>query len=59
VIGRWAADLQILPVCISRGKTKQLAIQNIREALEGHILALRDDDLVIPSNNFDAVLIAA
>jgi len=43
---------------MSQGKTKEDAIQNIREAIEGYILALQEDGLAVPSDNFDAVLVA-
>ena len=39
-------------------KTKEDAIQNIREAIEGYILALKEDGLTVPPDHFDAVLVA-
>jgi len=32
-----------LPGCVSQGRTKEEAIQNIREAIEGYILALKEE----------------
>ena len=57
-IGYWVAECPSLPGCISQGKTKEDAIQNIREAIEGYILALQDDGRAIPPDNFEAVLVA-
>ena len=57
-IGYWVAECPSLPGCISQGKTKEDAIQNIREVIEGYILALQEDGLAVPPDNFDAVLVA-
>lgn len=46
--GYWVAECPSLPGCISHGKTREEAIQNIREAIEGYILALREDGLPVP-----------
>jgi len=40
------------------GKTKEDAIQNIREAIEGYIFALQEDGIAVLPDNFDAVLVA-
>lgn len=55
--GYWVAECPSLPGCISQGRTKEDAITNIREAIEGYILALQDDGLPIPPDNFEAVLV--
>jgi hypothetical protein len=31
---------------------------NIREAIEGYILALQDDKLAVPEEHFDALVVA-
>ena len=41
----WVAECPSLLGCISQGKTKQEAIANIKEAIEGYIAALEDDGL--------------
>ncbi len=56
--GYWVAECPSLPGCVSQGKTKEDAIQNIREAIEGYILALKEDGLAVPPDNFDAVVVA-
>ena len=43
--GYWVAECPSLPGCISQGRTKQEAIVNIKEAIEGYIAALDDDGL--------------
>jgi len=39
-------------------KTKEEAIQNIREAIEGYIFTLQEDGIAVPPYNFDAGLVA-
>jgi len=56
--GFWVVECPSLPGCISQGKTKEEAVQNIREAIEGYVLALQQDGLPIPPERFDAVLLA-
>ncbi|MBN2410150.1 type II toxin-antitoxin system HicB family antitoxin [candidate division KSB1 bacterium] len=54
----WIAECPSLHGCISQGKSKEEAITNIKQAIEGYILALNDDNLPIPEENFDAMLAA-
>ncbi|MGA2059701.1 MAG: type II toxin-antitoxin system HicB family antitoxin [Thermoguttaceae bacterium] len=54
----WVAECPSLPGCISQGTTREDAIKNIKEAIEGYILALKDDGLPIPEERFEAMIIA-
>ncbi len=56
--GYWVAECPSLPGCISQGQTKEEAVSNIREAIQGYIEALDDDGLPIPEDHFDAILVA-
>jgi predicted RNase H-like HicB family nuclease len=56
--GYWVVECPSLPGCISQGKTKEEAVQNICEAIEGYVLALEQDGLKVPPEKFEAVLIA-
>lgn len=40
--GFWVAECPSLPGCVSQGHTEEDAVKNIREAIEGYILALQD-----------------
>ena len=40
--GFWVAECPSLPGCVNQGETKEVAIQNIREAIDGYLLALND-----------------
>jgi predicted RNase H-like HicB family nuclease len=54
----WVAECPSLPGCISQGKTREEAIANIREAIEGYVATLADDRLPVPPERFEALLIA-
>jgi predicted RNase H-like HicB family nuclease len=54
----WVAECPSLPGCVSQGETREQAIINIREAIEGYILALQEDKLPVPEERFDAILVA-
>ena len=56
--GYWVAECPSLAGCVSQGRTKEEAIVNIKEAIEGYIAVLRDDELPIPEEKFDALMIA-
>lgn len=56
--GFWVAECPSLPGCVSQGDTREAAVQNIREAIEGYVLALKDDGLPVPAEHFDALLLA-
>jgi len=47
-----------LPGCISQGKSKEQVIDNIKEAIEGYVAALEEDNLPVPEEKFDALLVA-
>ncbi len=54
----WVAECPSLPGCISQGKTKEEAIANIREAILGYVKALGQDNLPVPEENFETLLVA-
>jgi predicted RNase H-like HicB family nuclease len=56
--GYWVAECPSLPGCVSQGSTKEVAILNIREAIQGYIAALEEDGLEVPEERFQALLIA-
>lgn len=56
--GLWVAECPSLPGCVSQGESREQAIVNIREAIEGYILALQDDKLAVPQEHFDALVVA-
>ena len=54
----WVAECPSLPGCISQGKTREVALANIKEAIDGYIAVLEEDGLIIPEDHFDALLVA-
>ena len=56
--GYWVAECPSLLGCISQGKTKEEAIINIKEAIQGYIRALEEDHLPVPEEHFQALLVA-
>jgi predicted RNase H-like HicB family nuclease len=56
--GYWVAECPSLPGCVSQGKSKEDAIGNIREAIEGYINALEEDRLPVPPERFETLLVA-
>jgi len=56
--GYWVAECPSLPGCISQGESRESALQNIREAIEGYVAALEEDGLAVPEDHFDALLVA-
>lgn len=55
---QWVAECPSLPGCVSQGETRDDAITNIKEAIEGYILALEEDGLPVPQERFGAVVIS-
>ena len=56
--GFWVAECPSLPGCISQGQTRTEAVENIREAIDLYIEVLEEDDLPVPQENFEAMLVA-
>ncbi|MGH9790826.1 MAG: type II toxin-antitoxin system HicB family antitoxin [Candidatus Acidiferrales bacterium] len=56
--GYWVAECPSLPGCVSQGKNKEDAILNIREAIQGYIEALQQDNLPVPEDKFETVVLA-
>ena len=56
--GFWVAECPSLPGCVSQGENREQTINNIREAIDGYVLALRDDNLPVPEERFEAFVVA-
>ena len=56
--GYWVAECPSLAGCISQGDTREAALENIREAIQGYVAALEDDGLTVPEDHLDALLVA-
>ena len=56
--GYWVAQYPSLPGCISQGLTREQAVQNIKEAIEGYVAALDEDGLPVPDDHLDTLVVA-
>ena len=56
--GLWVAECPSLPGCISQGDTREHTLGNIKEAIEGYELTLKEDGLPVPDDPLDALLVA-
>ncbi len=56
--GYWVVECPSLPGCISQGKTKEEAIANIKEAIQGYIATLEEDALPVPEERFETLIVA-
>lgn len=54
----WVAECPSLPGCVSQGRSKEEAIANIREAIDGYVKTLQEDHLPVPPERFDTILLA-
>ena len=56
--GWFVAECPTLPGCVSQGKTKEEAVENIKEAIELYIEGLKEEGRPVPEDHFDALLVA-
>ncbi len=56
--GHGVAECPGLPGCISQGETKQEAIANIKEAIEGYVVSLEEDGFPVPEERFEVLVVA-
>ncbi len=56
--GYWVAECPSLPGCVSQGSTREEAVNNIREAIEGYVKVLQEDGLPVPEEKFAALIVA-
>ncbi len=54
----YVAECPSLPGCISQGKTREEAVANIKEAIVAYIAALQEDNLPVPVENFETMVVA-
>lgn len=47
--GWWLAEVPSLPSCLTQGETKEEALEDIKEAIEGYIESLEMRGLPIPN----------
>lgn len=56
--GFWVAECPSLPGCITQGRTRDEAVANVKEAIEGYSAALEADHLPVPEERFETLVVA-
>ena len=56
--GQWVAECPSLPGCISQGNTREEAAANAREAIVEYVAALEEDELPVPAETFETIVVA-
>jgi predicted RNase H-like HicB family nuclease len=56
--GSWVAEVPSLPGCISQGDTREQALTNIRDAIRGYIEALEADNIPVPADTLETMVVA-
>jgi predicted RNase H-like HicB family nuclease len=46
--GWWLAEVPSLPGCATQGETREEAIENIKDAIEGYVAVLEEKGLPVP-----------
>lgn len=55
---RWVAECPSLPGCVSDGATVEEAIENVKEAIDLCIEALKEEGKPVPEERFNTLLVA-
>ena len=55
--GYFIAECPSLHGCVSQGRTKEEAIVNIKEAIEGYIITLKEDNLPVPEETYESMMV--
>ena len=56
--GRWIAEVPSLPGALSQGRTREEAIENIKEAVALVEEVMQEHGEPLPAEHFDALLVA-
>ena len=56
--GKWVAECLSLPGCVTQGETREEAVSRIREAIQLYVAVLEEDQLPVPEERFDTLLVA-
>jgi predicted RNase H-like HicB family nuclease len=55
--GSWGAHVPDLPGCVAVGKSREEALELIREAIDFHIEGLKDQGEAVPRPSSESVLV--
>ena len=54
----WVAECPSLPGCVSQDRTREEAVTNIKEAIEGYVASLKEDGLPALEEHFGTLVVA-
>lgn len=55
--GYWVAECPSLPGCISQGRSREEALENIREAINLYIEVLQERGLPVPEDRVEVAMV--
>jgi len=56
--GYWVAECPSLPGCTGQGRTRERAIDSVKESIAGYLADLEACGLPVPEERFDALIVA-
>jgi predicted RNase H-like HicB family nuclease len=56
--GYWVAECPSLPGCNGQGKTRERAIDSVKESIASYLQDLEACGLPVPEEHFDALIVA-
>jgi predicted RNase H-like HicB family nuclease len=56
--GYWVAECPSLPGCTGQGRTRERAIDNVKESIASYLADLEACGLPVPEERFDALIVA-
>ncbi len=54
--GIYVAECPALPGCVSEGKTKEEAVENIKDAIQGYVESLKKHNESVPPSTGEVVI---
>jgi predicted RNase H-like HicB family nuclease len=55
--GYWVAECPSLPGCTGEGRTRETAIDSVKESIASYLADLEEGGLPVPEEHFDALLV--
>ena len=56
--GYWVVECPSLPGCTGEGRTRERAIDSVKESIAGYLADLEACGLPVPEERFDALIVA-
>jgi predicted RNase H-like HicB family nuclease len=56
--GYWIAECPSLPGCTGQGRTREKAIDSVKESIASYLCDLEERGATVPEERFDALIVA-